>query len=165
MDVDSNTFRVIMRRIAAPVVVVTMCNGDEARGMTASSFTSVSLVPPLVSICVDKSSRAHEIMLDSEYFVINILADDQGALADLFAEAGLTGPEQLLAVSHRSELGVPVLEDTLAWLCCRTYGVCEGGDHSIFLGEVVQLGLGRDGGPLLFYNRAYDAVRSLRSGE
>lgn len=159
MSVDGETLRAIMRRVASPVVVVTMAGRDESRGMTASSFTSVSLHPPLVSVGIGKGSRAHELMLQSEHFVINVLADDQADLADRFAEAGLSGSEQFATVPHEVDgYGVPALADALGWLHCRRHSVLEGGDHEIFLGEVVEARAGREGAPLLYYARTYHRV-------
>lgn len=159
MPVDSQSLRAIMRRVAAPVVVITTGSGQQARGMTASSFTSVSLEPPLVSVCIDKDARTHPTLMESDHFVINLLADDQAPLADRFAEAGLSGLEQFQTVAHHLDPnGIPVLENTLGWLCCKKYGVCEGGDHSIFLGEVLEVSNGRPGGPLIFYDRSYCCI-------
>lgn len=162
MSVDSQSLRSVMRRVASPVVVVTMAGRQEARGMTASSFTSVSLAPPLVSVSIDLSSRTHILMLESDYFVINLLADDQGHLSDLFAEPGLTGAEQMQRVPHRLLLErIPVLENTLGWLLCRRHNPIAGGDHSIFLGEVQEVELGRAGHPLIFYARGYYRVGEI----
>lgn len=165
MSVDGQRLRAIMRRVPAPVVVITTGSGPQARGMTASSFTSVSLAPPLVSVCVDKDASTHSTLMESDHFVINLLADDQALLADRFAEAGLSGPEQFQTVPyHLDPNGIPVLENTLGWLGCKKYEVCEGGDHSIFLGEVLEIGNGRPGGPLIFYDRTYRCIGRTAPG-
>jgi len=147
-------FRSIVGRFATGVTVVTTAHDGEVRGMTANSFTSVTLEPISVLICVNREAITHRILSAAGVFGVNILTADQEALSRTCArpdtpEASLEGVPY-----HRGETGAPILDEALAYLDCRVAGSFEFGTHTIFIGEVVDGGFA-DGTPLIFYQSAY----------
>lgn len=157
MAADKQLFRRVMGKFATGVAVVTVpaANGV-VRGMTANSFTSVSLDPMLVLVCVDHRARTLALMEANERFGISVLAENQQPLSDYFAGSD-QDPETArpLGVRFRfSEHGTPLLEDCLATLDCRKVAAQVAGDHTIFIGEVEDLAAGQ-GRPLLFYSGRY----------
>lgn len=151
--------RQMMRQVPSPVTIVTAAVYGEMRGITIGSFTSVSLNPPLISFNVAQQARMHPLLLQARHFAVHILKAGQVALSQRFAEPGLSSAEQFegLAYQRRPE-GTPVLEGVLAVLYCRPYRIVEAGDHTIFVGEVIEVEALADGLPLLYYNRTYRAV-------
>lgn len=156
MALDPARLRDVMRRVPQPVVVVTVRAGDEVRGMTAASFTSVAFAPPLVSVDVKTGARTHRLISRAGAFSINILAHDQGHLAEHFARPDLDGPEQFAEVPHITPDGsAPLIEGAVGYLRCRVTAGYPGGDHTIFVGEVECAEVGRDAPPLIFVARDY----------
>jgi flavin reductase (DIM6/NTAB) family NADH-FMN oxidoreductase RutF len=153
---DSKSFRQCLARFATGVTVVTCCDADgNPCGITANSFSSVSLEPPLVLWNIAKVSNSLEAYLDAEHFAINVLADDQQQLSSHFARSDHTlfgGIEYTL-----TDDGVPVLPGTLATFECRTHALHDCGDHYIIVGEVTGFAAG-DGKPLLFFGGRYRKI-------
>ncbi|WP_170970235.1 flavin reductase [Nocardioides jishulii] len=155
--VDPATFRDVMAQWPSGVTIVTTLDADGVRkGMTASSFSSVSLTPPLVSVCLLKSLYTHKLISDSGVFGVNVLAKDQQEVARRFAgmvpglEDRFEGEEWTIA-----ETGVSLLDSALGWVDCRVVHEYEGGDHTIFVGEVVAANNARRSAPLLFHSRGW----------
>ena len=155
MPVEPESFRRALRRFATGVTVVTVDYDGELHGMTASSFASVSLDPPLILVCLDETSRTRALILEKGTFAVNILADDQEGLSRSFSRQG-TKPFDELA-HHAGSTGDPLLDGAIAWLECRLEQMVGAGDHDIFVGEVVACG-DRDGTPLLYYDQAYRSL-------
>uniref|UniRef100_A0AAU2W3K6 Flavin reductase family protein n=1 Tax=Streptomyces sp. NBC_00008 TaxID=2903610 RepID=A0AAU2W3K6_9ACTN len=135
--VAPDTLRSACGNFVTGVAVITSGRGEEAVGTTVNSFTSVSLEPPLVLFCLHVKSRLRPVVQKSQAFAVNILSSQQEVLAYTFAckeTAGLAG-----VASTPSVTGVPVLDDTLASLSCRVVNTIESGDHTVFVGEVVEL--------------------------
>ena len=156
MSVDPVEFRSIIGNFATGVTVITCAAGEEMQGMTANAVTSLSLDPVMVLICVDKATHTHGVLERGGAFAVNILGEHQEDVSRLFAkraepEIGTLRGERF----RRGDTGVPILEDCLAFIECRVVQVLEGGDHSIFVGEVVNEGLVSDVKPLLFFRGAY----------
>lgn len=148
--------RAAMRRVPSTVTVVTAAGADEARGITIGSFTSVSLDPPLICFNVQKEAQMHPLITTTPRFAVHILNDEQVHLSDHFAVPDRTGAEQFAGVPYRREAdGLPILDDALAVFHCRLYAIYEAGDHSIILGEVVDVEVAGEGGPVLYYERTY----------
>jgi len=139
-----------MRRAAAPVAVVTVDAGDLKYALTVGSLVSISLEPALVGVSIGHASQSHTPMRDAGRFAASLLAGDQEALAQHFARSvppiALWDGIEL----HESEFPEPLLEGAVAWLECRVVAEHEAGDHTIFVGEVLSVELGR-GGPALVY--------------
>jgi flavin reductase (DIM6/NTAB) family NADH-FMN oxidoreductase RutF len=152
-DVDSAQFRQLCGRYATGVVVITTVAGDGSpAGMTANSFTSVSLDPPLVSVNVDHASEFHELISRADTFAINVLETNQEALSRRFA-----GParQRFDGVGYRrTEGGRIVLDGVVAALECERHALFEAGDHTVVVGRVVG-GSVHDGRPLLYFRGGY----------
>lgn len=158
-SITGEDLRGVMRRVPAPVTVVTAAGADEARGATIGSFTSVSLDPPLVSFNVDRESQMHEVLRETAHFAVHLLSDDQSQLCTHFAVPDQSGTDQLAAVRHRSdEHGTPILEAAPAVLYCRWYEAFGAGDHTIVVGRVTRLEERTEASPILYYEQDYRSV-------
>ena len=138
------------------VTVVTTGTGGRTTGTTVNSFTSVSLEPPLVLFCLHRDSRLHEVLHESGTFAVNFLGGRQEAVARAFA--GRRTADMREVAHHRGRQGIPVLSDALAFVTCRIVDRFAGGDHTIILGEVLELGMPRRQEPLIFYAGAFGAL-------
>lgn len=156
MPIDKQEFRRVLGHFAAGVTIVTTI-GDDGKpyGLTATAFTSVSLEPPLVLVCVDKRSDSHPHFHTSRVFAVNFLARDHEHLSQRFA---VSGGDKFCDVETRTgTTGAPVLADVLGHLECRTVDVIDAGDHTIFIGQV-EAADAREGEPLLYFRGAYRQV-------
>jgi 3-hydroxy-9,10-secoandrosta-1,3,5(10)-triene-9,17-dione monooxygenase reductase component len=159
MHINGEDLRAVMRQVPSPVTVVTAASTDEMRGITIGSFTSVSLDPPLISFNIAHDAQMYDLITTAEYFSVHVLQEEQAHLGNHFAIPDLTGAEQFTSVaSQRSEWGTPVLDGALAVLHCRPYAFYEAGDHTIVVGEVLEVMLQEGGRPILYYRRAYRSV-------
>jgi flavin reductase (DIM6/NTAB) family NADH-FMN oxidoreductase RutF len=133
--------------------VITISGTDQRPlGMTASSLASVSLHPPLVSVCIDHTAELHDRIVEASEFVVNILESEQEALSRRFADAH---EDRFEGVGyHRSPEGLVLLHAVLAHIECERHAVYRGGDHSIILGRVIG-GSTSEGRPLLYYRGGY----------
>jgi len=155
MDVRADTFRKVMGHFATGVTVITTISQDGTPyGLTANAFMSVSLEPPLLLISVDKKAESYPYFEQTRVFTINILRDDQEGLSRRFAVSG--GNKFEGVAYHRGANDVPILDDTLAHVECRLYAAHDGGDHTLYLGEILEAET-REGRPLLFYRWGYRA--------
>ena len=155
MAFDSQEQRRIMGHFATGVTVVTAYENGEIHGMTANAVTSLSLDPPLVLVAVDKKAAMHATLVSSRCFALNILTEDQEPLSRRFASRGPKDVNDLTWI--KSVGGAPILADALAWVDCRLTEILPGGDHDIFLGEILA-GDARDGAPLLYFAGKYRRV-------
>jgi flavin reductase (DIM6/NTAB) family NADH-FMN oxidoreductase RutF len=157
MAVSPDAFRSALRRFATGVTIVTVSGAGELHGMTASSFASVSLDPPLVLVCLDKSSRTLTLVADTGAFAINVLRADQQEASRAFARPG---SKPFASLPHRKGAnGAPVLDEAIAVLECTTYRVFEAGDHEVVLGEVTATAV-PGGEPLVYFDGAYRSLSS-----
>ena len=156
MPVDVATFRDVLGQWPSGVTVVTTLAEGTWHGMTASSFSSVSAEPPLVSVALLKKLYTHELFQTSGVFGVNILAKDQTEIGKRFAGMNpeITDRFEGLDVTT-AETGVPLLAQSVAWLDCRVLHMYDGGDHTIFVGEVVAAAVARQTGPLLYHSRSW----------
>lgn len=152
---DPEDFKSCLRRFASGVTVVTVGSPENMHGMTASSFASVSLDPPLVLVCLSKSSKTYEFIQSTQRFAINILSVGQETVARSFA---LQGPKDFGEIEHQvGELGAPLLDEAIAWLECRTHDVIAAGDHYILVGLVESCAT-REGTPVVYYDGGYRSL-------
>ncbi|AZQ72779.1 MULTISPECIES: flavin reductase family protein [Streptomyces] len=151
--ISPDLFRAALSRWASGVTVVTTTDADgRNHGFTASAFSSVSLDPALVLVCLDNRANCFEAFDKSEGFVIHLLAQGQEGLAGKFASKGA---DKFAGTDVRlSERGLPLLPGALARLECRTERRIPGGDHLILIGEVHHADAG-DGEPLVYYQRGF----------
>lgn len=145
-----------MGRFATGVTVITVNDPDHRPlGMTASSLASVSLVPPLVSVCIDHRAALHDTILAAPVFVVNVLESRQEALSRRFADRH---EDRFDGVGyHRSPEGLVLLDGALAHLECDRFASFPAGDHTIIIGRV-RGGTAGDGRPLLYYRGGYGAL-------
>lgn len=167
MSVEANKFKQAMSRWASGVTVITTLDPDgKPKGMTASSFTSVSLDPPLVLVCVSDHLYTHRSLLHTGHFAVNILGQSQVEWGKLFA--GLL-PDIVDRFSHTgyttSATGSPILPDVAGWLDCRIVQQVAAGDHTIFIGEVVNAGISGEDAPLLYAQRAWGRFQPLTTDD
>ena len=156
MPIDQIEFRAAMGRFASGVTVVTTKDADNRlHGITVSAFCSVSLVPPLVLICIEKSAGSHAAIIESKAFVVNILSLSQAALSERFA-APLNNKFNDVEFDPGID-GIPVLLGCLANLECRVQNSCDGGDHTIFVAEVENVKID-DREPLVYFHSGYRSI-------
>ena len=161
MSIDATSYREIVGRFATGVTVVTTTVDGRLHGMTANALTSVSLDPLLLLVCVDKEAHAHDQLTKGGRCCVNILADDQQELSNSFAAPTEPEPGRLLgAAYHIGPNGTPVLEGCLAYLECAVADSCAGGDHTIFIGTVLDGEMVRDAPPLLFFSGGYRRLQA-----
>lgn len=157
MTLDPKLFRSTLGKFATGVTVVTAKSPSVRRGMTANAFSSLSLDPPLVLVCVDNKTTFLSVIREAGRFAINFLAEDQKSTSDWFAGKGRDAEDQFADIPHVSgENGAPILSGALATLECDTHEELPGGDHTIFVGRVTRV-ITEDAvrPPLLFYASAY----------
>lgn len=153
--IDTSEFRRVIGHFPSGVsVVTTRTPGGAPCGLTASAVSSLSLNPTLLLVCVEKAADTHDCIVQAGYFAVNVLAEGKGeTLARRFA-AGEPG-EKFTGVAFREErTGAPVLDEALAWMDCRLASQVEGGDHTVFMGEVMA-GDAVEGTPLVYYRGGY----------
>ncbi len=156
----SKDFRSAVGAFATGVTVVTTRGEEHAYGMTANAFSSVSLDPPLVLVCVISPSEGSEHIKRNGCFAVNVLHADQEPLSRYFASRERPrGRDAFREVPHRiAASGSPVLDGALGYLDCRLHTSHSAGDHEIFIGEVLELGSNPDGEPLVFHGGRYKLV-------
>ncbi|MFD1273417.1 flavin reductase family protein [Streptomyces kaempferi] len=151
--VDGRALRTVCGHFATGVTVITSGSGENAAGATVNSFTSVSLEPALVLICLHHNSRLLPVVQESGGFVVNFLTQRQEPVAWAFARRRTARIEEV--PHHGSVHDLPVLSEALAHLECRLAAEYDGGDHTILLGEVVSLGApAGEEDPLIFFQGA-----------
>jgi Conserved protein/domain typically associated with flavoprotein oxygenases, DIM6/NTAB family len=151
MTFDSRAFRNALGQFATGVTVITVKGPEGLHGMTANAFTSVSLDPPLVLVCIDKRNRTHALIQEVGRFGVSVLAEDHENVSRHFAGAR----EIPIDVTFIEEgLGTPVIKESLAWLDCTVWRTYDGGDHTIIVGKVEALDA-PGGKPLIFFQGAY----------
>jgi flavin reductase (DIM6/NTAB) family NADH-FMN oxidoreductase RutF len=156
MAIDPDQFRAVLGRFASGVTVLTIRgNEGEDHGMTASAFCSVSLSPPLVLACVDRSTDMHGLLTVGKHFGVSILEEGQEALSRRFAELP-AGRFDGIGYT-RAESGVVLLDDALALLECRCVERHSAGDHAIYVGEVDWADV-QQGRPLIYYRGGYAQI-------
>lgn len=157
MPVASEHFRAALGRWASGVTIVTAAAGDRIHGMTVSAFSSVSLEPPLVLVCADKSSNTLEVIEAGGCFAVHVLRAGQEALSNRFASKKeehrrFEGVEWQVGAT-----GAPLLPGVLATLDCRVVAAHDAGDHVIYVGAVESAEV-CEGEPLVYYETAYRAL-------
>lgn len=143
MTIEKGFFRQVMGRFATGVTVVTTENQGQLAGLTVNAFTSVSLDPPLVLICIEQSSNTIPLLRESQKFAVNILTEQQEDLSRCFASSGSNRYKNFCNASYRKvATGAPVIENVLAFIDAKVVAEYPGGDHVIFLGQVEAMGTG-----------------------
>jgi flavin reductase (DIM6/NTAB) family NADH-FMN oxidoreductase RutF len=160
MPNDQDSFRFVMRQWASGVSVVSTQHEGINHGMTVSSFSSVSLEPPLVTISLMKNSRTHDFVISAGNFGITILSDNQEKISKIFAgqipetKNRFNGLETWTLIT-----GSPLLKDGLAFLDCKLAGAYDFGTNSLLIGEVVAAKVGSGDRPLLYFDQQYHLLQ------
>lgn len=158
MSIDPVDFRKVLGRYATGVTVATAALPDGRRaGLTVNSFTSVSLKPPLVLFCLENQAAAMEVFSVASHYAINILAASQEDSSRAFAQRGQGAERWQIQKVSTTAAGSPQLDEALATIDCRISQRILAGDHTILLGEVVDLKL-REGQPLLYWASQYSQL-------
>ncbi len=159
MSFESSDFREVLSRWASGVSVVTTNDQGMLYGLTVSSFTSVSLDPPLVLVCIANANRITSMIETSHGFAVSLLAADQQAASAYFARPGrLPTPDFTEVEGEWTDSGQPVIRGALGWMACRLHALLPQGDHTIVIGRVVGLGGELGKAPLVYWNRGYRAL-------
>jgi flavin reductase (DIM6/NTAB) family NADH-FMN oxidoreductase RutF len=147
-------------QFATGITVVTVLAADgRPHGMTANSFTSVSLDPPLVLLAVDHQRRTYGHLIAAERFAISVLAAEHQPLSDRFAGRGVDQQEYFADIPHQlTPDGLPLLDGALAHFVCRRYAEYPGGDHTLFLGQIAQFSAQPGLAPLLYFGGRYHGL-------
>ena len=160
--VTKEEFRTAMGSFATGVTVIT--TNDEhgqPHAMTANSFTSVCLEPPVVLVCVAHSTNTHGILAETGQFGVNVLGKDQQEIGAYFAKRPEDRTGGVDYSFSRGEDGLPVLERSMVYMGCRVVGSHVYGDHTVYLGEVLEIRRADAETPLLFFNsRWYDPAEN-----
>lgn len=154
---NAREFRDALGSFATGVTVITTKGPDEPYGMTANAFSSVSLDPPLILVCVIKGTLGADSIERNGIFAVNVLSEAQEPISRYFASKSRPrGPDAFQEISHaHAATGAPIIDDTAAYLDCRLAASHEAGDHVIFIGEVMALGINPEHRPLLFHQGKY----------
>lgn len=153
----SEAFRGALGAFATGVTIVTTRGEEHPYGMTANAFSSVSLDPPLVLVCVKAFSEGGDLIRENGVFAVNILAAEQEPLSRYFASKDRPrGRDAFRDIAHRTAAsGSPVLDGAVGYLDCALNASHEAGDHVIFIGEVLALDFSHEVEPLLFHGGGY----------
>ena len=156
MPISKDDFKNALRCFASGVTVVTTKNAaGELHGITVSAFCSVSLEPPQILICIEKNAGSCDAIAENGSFVVNILSQSQQNLSDQFASIL---PNKFAGVKYRTNSkDIPVLEDVLVNLECNITHSYDGGDHTVFIGEV-ENSFVADGNPLVYFDGQYREI-------
>jgi flavin reductase (DIM6/NTAB) family NADH-FMN oxidoreductase RutF len=157
--VTPDLFRQILGNWASGVSIVATSGRDgRPYGLTVSSFTSVSLNPPLILVCLDNRISGLQAFKDSGKFGVSVLSEEQAELSTLFAKKDTDRPPELY---FEGAFGVPLIKGALVTLECTTWAIYDGGDHQILVGEMqaAEVGSAKDGkGPLLYCRGRYGTL-------
>lgn len=163
MTLDQRKLRDIAGTFATGVTVLTTRDADgKPVGMTANSFTSLSLDPALVLITINKDASLYNTFMEADFFGINILSEHQEYLSRQFSRKNI---DRFEGVSFETGVtGAPLLPETIGFFDCAVSNIYDGGDHTIIIGEVKD-GDARDKNPLVFYKGRYTNIESLQLAE
>jgi flavin reductase (DIM6/NTAB) family NADH-FMN oxidoreductase RutF len=156
LPVSQEEFRSVLGHFATGVSVVTARGDDgKTRGLTVSAFSSLSLDPPLILICIDRRASLHDHLPVESHFCVNILTEDQEVISRRFASKEA---DRFEGLGYEEGMGgAPLLEGSLATIECRVVEACPGGDHTIFIGQVERSSV-NEGRPLTYYRGGYSRL-------
>ena len=153
MELDSKLQRNIMGRFATGVTVVTTAGIGGTGGLTANAVASLSLEPALVLVAVDKRAGSYAEITTNGCYAINILGLEHEVISQRFSTPG---PKDFSGFKWKTAVtGAPILEDALGYVDCRLHEILPGGDHDIFIGQIVAGEVREDGQPLLYFSGKY----------
>ena len=160
MSLDQFQLKAAMRKWASGVTVVTVNDQGIDHGMTVSSFTSVSLEPPLITVSLMKQTRSLTMIINSKTFGITILSDQQKEISDVFAGQVEDTQDRFSGIqTKRLTTGSPMIEGGLAFFDCRVFDVLRFGTNSLIIGEVIAAEISEHVKPLLYFNQRYQQLQ------
>ena len=161
-SVDPTEYRHAMARFATGVAVVATELDGVRYGMTVSSLASVSLDPVLMLFCCERDASLHEPVLTTGRWGVSVLSAEQEDVARWFATRGIRGIDQFSGQHARPGpmTGAPLLDGALTWFECRTWAAYDGGDHTIVVGEVVNLECAQDAPALLYHRSRFETLEN-----
>ena len=146
-------FKKAVGKFPTGVCVISTIFDEKLWGLTANSFVSVSLSPPLISFCLDKNSGSFVAFQNSDFFSVNILANDQEEISKHFAQSFA---DKFSGIDYDlGQFNVPHIKGIVSLLECKKYSEVDGGDHVIFIGEVLKTQVDDSKLPMLYYARSY----------
>ena len=155
---SADAFKRVLSRWPSGVSVVTTNHEGLLYGLTVSSFSSLSLDPPLVLVCLHNENRMPDMIRDSGGFAVSILGEEQQAASNYFARPGREPTTAFTEIDGQwTEWNQPVVKGALAHLVCQLHALIPQGDHTITIGRVVGTHH-REGSPLVYFDRAYRSV-------
>jgi flavin reductase (DIM6/NTAB) family NADH-FMN oxidoreductase RutF len=155
MPIDDAQFKLAMSHFASGVTVVTTLHEGRPYGMTVASFASLSLHPPLILVCIEKNVRTHDVIAAAGRFAVNILGSEQADVSGRFASKSDDKFDGFQTKAGHD--GLPLIPGALCTIECRVQQQLPGGDHSIFIGEVLEIETG-EGAPLVYYRSGYRQI-------
>jgi flavin reductase (DIM6/NTAB) family NADH-FMN oxidoreductase RutF len=161
LDTDIQSGLKQAMRVYPQGVTVVTTDSSGPKGLTVSSFTSVSLDPPLVLVSIAKGSAQHDLFRGAESYAINFLADDQKSVSDRFAGRTQAKDRFEGIKFEKGVTGSPIISGARAVLECRAWKVYEGGDHSILVGEVLSAKTLNSKRPLVYYSQQYTTTETM----
>jgi flavin reductase (DIM6/NTAB) family NADH-FMN oxidoreductase RutF len=157
MPIDDGHFRLALSHFASGVTVVTTAHDGQRYGMTVASFASLSLHPPLVLVCIERSVKTHDAIAAAGKYGVSILSSTQ---ADISAKFASRSDDKFNGIDLiEGALDVPLIAGALTAIECRLYDRLPGGDHTIFIGEVMKIHT-TEGDPLLYFRSGYREMRN-----
>ena len=158
MPVTSDVFRRTLGHFGSGVTVVTAATEERMAGLTVSAFSSVSLNPPLILVCIHKQSSAVDVIRDGGKFAVNLLSEEQIDVSNHFASQT---PDKFQNVAVQiSTFGLPILEGSLGFLECSVFQEVDAGDHYVYIGQVENAETDESKHPLLYYHGRYETLSS-----
>ena len=156
MPVNPEDLRQAMRLWTTGVTIVSAHHNGRRHGMTVSSFTSLSLEPPLVLVSLEQITKTHRLVQQAGYFGVTILDEGQQEISDRFAGRITEYTDRFIGLDTFTMVsGAPLLRRGLAWLDCRVVVTYQAGNHTVFIGEALAVNSSEAGQPLLYYDRNY----------
>jgi flavin reductase (DIM6/NTAB) family NADH-FMN oxidoreductase RutF len=149
--------RSMMGRFATGVTIVAARRGPLLAGMTANAIATISMDPPLMMASINARSETHQAIIESHSFAVSVLSTEQRAIAECFAQPTTAAKLRRFcdAPWHEAETGSPVLDGSIAYFDCRLIERHAGGDHTLFIGEIVAAGFEEDSDPLIYFASGY----------
>jgi len=156
-DAERARLRSMMGRFATGVTVVAARHGPLLAGMTANGIASISIDPPLLLASIGQRAETHQAIVGSHAFAVSVLASEQKELAECFAQPTTAAKLTRFCGAgwHEAETGSPILEGAIAYFDCRLTERHAGGDHTMFIGEIVAAGYREDAQPLVWFGSRY----------
>jgi flavin reductase (DIM6/NTAB) family NADH-FMN oxidoreductase RutF len=161
VSVDRDTFKHTLGSWASGVTIVTSQHAGERMGMTVSAFSSVSLDPPLILVCADKTSNTNVLIHASRTFTVNVLGREQSALSSLFADKKREAIRFDGLDCKTGATGCPRIPGALANLDCRVRDVVDAGDHILYVGSVEAAHIDAEQEPLVYWRGIYQKLTPL----